>query len=163
VLSFRDAAIRSAERNHLINRDQASPPLWSADTATAKQALTRRLANLAAVSLLRVVDGLGFYLVGAVVAGCSRIHRRLGDICAGTVVIEEHFGYGVKVAALAVWTAVLVGAVWCSADLPDQRRSAFSLPEPGSCPSWSNRGVCVLHGRQFPCEHQEKVSVFGVG
>jgi len=70
------------------------------------------LAALAIRNLLRVVDGLGFYLVGAVVAGCSRIHRRLGDICAGTVVIEEHFGYGVKIAALAVWTAVLAGAGW---------------------------------------------------
>ncbi len=70
------------------------------------------LAVLAIRNLLRVVDGLGFYLVGAVVAGCSRIHRRLGDICAGTVVIEEHYGYGVKIAAIALWTAALVGAVW---------------------------------------------------
>lgn len=70
------------------------------------------LAALAIRNLLRVVDGLGFYLVGAVVAGCSRIHRRLGDICAGTVVIEEHFGRWVKLAALALWTAALAGAVW---------------------------------------------------
>ena len=51
-------------------------------------------------------------LVGAVVASCSRIHRRLGDICAGTVVIEEHFGYRVKIAAIALWTTVLASAVW---------------------------------------------------
>jgi uncharacterized RDD family membrane protein YckC len=69
-------------------------------------------AALAIRNLLRVVDGLGFYLVGAVIAGCSRIHRRLGDICAGTVVIEEHFGYGIKIAAVALWAAVLAGAVW---------------------------------------------------
>jgi uncharacterized RDD family membrane protein YckC len=70
------------------------------------------LAALAIRNLLRVVDGLGFYLVGAVVAGCSRIHRRLGDIGAGTVVIEEHFGYRVKIAAIALWTAILAGAIW---------------------------------------------------
>ena len=70
------------------------------------------LAALAIRNLLRVVDGLGFYLVGAVVAGCSRIHRRLGDICAGTVVIEEHFGYGVKLAVIALWTAFLAAAIW---------------------------------------------------
>jgi hypothetical protein len=58
------------------------------------------------------VDGLAFYLVGAMVAGCSKMHRRLGDICAGTVVIEEPFGYGAKIAAIALWTAVLAGAVW---------------------------------------------------
>ncbi len=70
------------------------------------------LAALAIRNLLRVLDGLGFYLVGAVVAGCSNTHRRLGDICAGTTVIEEHFGYRVKIAALALWTAVLAAAVW---------------------------------------------------
>ena len=70
------------------------------------------LAAFAIRNLFRVVDGLGFYLVGTVVAGCSRIHRRVGDMCAGTVVIEEHFGDWVKIAAVALWTAVLAGAVW---------------------------------------------------
>jgi uncharacterized RDD family membrane protein YckC len=70
------------------------------------------LAALAIRNLLRIVDGLAFYLVGAMVAGCSKRHRRLGDMCAGTVVIEEHFGYGVKIAAVVLWTAVLAGAVW---------------------------------------------------
>ena len=70
------------------------------------------LAALAIRNLLRIVDGLGFYLVGAVVAGCSKVHRRVGDICAGTIVIEEHFGDWVKIAAFALWTAVLAGAVW---------------------------------------------------
>lgn len=70
------------------------------------------LAAVAIRNLLRVVDGLGFYLVGAVVASCSRIHRRVGDMCAGTVVIEEHFGYGMKIAALVLWMAGLAGAVW---------------------------------------------------
>jgi hypothetical protein len=27
-------------------------------------------------------------------------------------VIEEHFGYGIKIAAVALWAAVLAGAVW---------------------------------------------------
>ena len=70
------------------------------------------LAAVAIRNLLRVVDGLGFYLLGAVVASCSRIHRRVGDMCAGTIVIEEHFGYGVKIAALVLWTAVLGSAFW---------------------------------------------------
>ena len=70
------------------------------------------LAILAIRNLLRVVDGLGFYLVGAAVAGCSSFRRRLGDICAGTVVIEEDFGSWVKFAVIALWTAVLAGAVW---------------------------------------------------
>jgi uncharacterized RDD family membrane protein YckC len=71
------------------------------------------LAVTAIRNVLRIVDGLGFYLVGAVVAACSDVRRRLGDICAGTVVIEEDFGYGVKIAAVALWVAVFAGAVWC--------------------------------------------------
>lgn len=70
------------------------------------------LVALAIRNLLRAVDGLGFYLVGVVVAGCSRIHRRLGDMCAGTVVIEDYFSYGVKIGVMVLWTAVLVGTVW---------------------------------------------------
>jgi len=97
------------------------------------------LAALAIRNLLRVVDGLGFYLVGAVVAGCSRIHRRLGDICAGTVVIEEHFGYGVKIAAIVLWAAVLGGAVWSvpricttNAALPSRYLNQVVVPVGGS-------------------------------
>ena len=73
---------------------------------------SRPLKAFAIRNLLRIVDGFGFYLVGVVVAGCSRIHRRLGDICAGTVVIESRFAYGVKIAAVMLWMAVLAGAVW---------------------------------------------------
>jgi uncharacterized RDD family membrane protein YckC len=70
------------------------------------------LAAFAIRNLLRVVDGLGFYLVGTLVAGCSRINRRVGDMCAGTVVIEEHLGEWVKIAAVALWATVLASAVW---------------------------------------------------
>jgi hypothetical protein len=72
----------------------------------------RPLAAFAIRNLFRIVDGFGFYLVGVVVAGCSRVRRRLGDICAGTVVIESPFASGVKIAAVMLWTAVLAGAVW---------------------------------------------------
>jgi uncharacterized RDD family membrane protein YckC len=85
------------------------------------------LAALAIRNLLRVVDGLGFYLLGAVVAGSSRIHRRLGDICAGTVVIEEQYGYGVKLIAVALWVAVLAGAVW---SVPRICKTNAALPSP---------------------------------
>ena len=70
------------------------------------------LLALAVRNLFRIVDGLGFYLVGAVVAGCSSLRRRVGDICAGTAVIEEEFGLGVKFLSVLLWAAVLAGAVW---------------------------------------------------
>src|SRR5262249_25046807 len=44
---------------------------------------------------LRIVDGMGFYLVGTVVAACSAARQRVGDIYARTAVIEEGFGSAV--------------------------------------------------------------------
>lgn len=35
----------------------------------------------------------------------------------------------------------------CSPDLRDQRRTAISLPEPGSCPGGSKRKICIFRGR----------------
>ena len=70
------------------------------------------LAASAIRNLLRIVDGLGFYLVGAMVAGCSRCHQRLGDLCAGTAVVEEEFSTARKMLALGLWIAVLSGASW---------------------------------------------------
>ena len=70
------------------------------------------LSACAVRNALRVVDGLGFYMVGAVVAGCSSVRQRLGDIYARTAVIEETFSSGLRVAAIALWVASLAAAVW---------------------------------------------------
>ncbi len=61
-------------------------------------------------NLLRSVDGLGFYLVGTVVAACSAARQRLGDLYARTAVIEESFGRVVRIAAVALWVASLAAA-----------------------------------------------------
>jgi hypothetical protein len=114
------------------------------------------LAALAIRNLLRVVDGLAFHLVGAIVAGCSKMHRRLGDICAGTVVIEEHLGYWVKIAAIALWTAVLAGAVWSVPRICETNAAPFSLPESGGCPGGAKRKVCLLDDCQFPVDAEKK-------
>src|SRR5207245_9431977 len=63
-------------------------------------------------NLRRLVDELGFYLVGGLVAGCSRFRQRLGDICAGTAVVEAEFGFGLKTVAVLLWTTVLARAGW---------------------------------------------------
>ena len=76
---------------------------------------TRRRSALMASAirnLLRIVDGFGFYLLGVMVASCSPRRQRLGDLWAGTAVVEEQFGTAKKVLALTAWAAVLAGAVW---------------------------------------------------
>ena len=79
------------------------------------------LSACAVRNVLRIIDGLGFYLVGTVVAGCSGIRQRIGDVYAHTAVIEENFGMGIRTAAVMLWIASLAGAGWavpriCSAN-----------------------------------------------
>lgn len=70
------------------------------------------LSACAVRNILRIVDGLGFYLVGTAVAACSGIRQRIGDICAQTAVIEESFGIAIRAAAIVLWIATLSGAAW---------------------------------------------------
>jgi uncharacterized RDD family membrane protein YckC len=70
------------------------------------------LSACAVRNLLRIIDGLGFYLVGTAVAACSEVGQRVGDICARTAVIEEKFGMGMRICAVVLWLATLGGAGW---------------------------------------------------
>lgn len=76
-------------------------------------------------NVLRIVDGLGLYLVGTAVAGCTDARQRIGDLFAKTAVVEQKFGIGLRVAAIMLWVATLAGAAWavpriCSANHPVQ-------------------------------------------
>ena len=70
------------------------------------------LAAAAIRNLMRIVDGFGLYLLGAVVAGCSRCRQRLGDLCAGTAVVEADFGIAGKACALLLCAGMASAAVW---------------------------------------------------
>lgn len=63
-------------------------------------------------NMLRIVDGLGFYLVGTIVAACSGARQRVGDIYARTAVIEESFRSVIRVAAIVLWIASLAASGW---------------------------------------------------
>jgi uncharacterized RDD family membrane protein YckC len=81
----------------------------------------RPFSTCALRNALRIVDGLGFYLVGTVVAACSGARQRVGDIYARTAVIEESFRSVVRVAAIVLWVGSLAAAGWevpriCSVD-----------------------------------------------
>ena len=72
----------------------------------------RSFSACAVRNVLRIIDGLGFYLVGTAVAACSAARQRVGDIYARTVVIEESFASSIRVAAVVLWMASLAGAGW---------------------------------------------------
>ncbi|MCU1271742.1 MAG: hypothetical protein JWN74_3036 [Acidobacteriaceae bacterium] len=79
------------------------------------------LSSCAVRNVLRVVDGIGFYLLGALVAACSGVRQRIGDMFAQTAVVEESYGVGIRVSAVIVLLATLAGAGYavpriCSVD-----------------------------------------------
>lgn len=63
-------------------------------------------------NLLRIVDGLGVYLVGFFIALFSRLRQRLGDHLAKTVVIEAAPGTFLRIVLVVIWLAVIAGAAW---------------------------------------------------
>ena len=83
-------------------------------------------------NLLRIVDGLVFYLVGTAVAACSEVRQRIGDICAHTAVVEEKFGIGLRICAVVLWLATLGGAGWmvpriCAVNNPSLSRDLSGI------------------------------------
>lgn len=86
------------------------------------------LAAAAIRNLLRFVDGLGFYLIGMIVAGCSPWRQRLGDLSAGTTVVDEEFGTVSKTLAMVAAMALLGGACWTVPKICSQQNEARQAP-----------------------------------
>lgn len=84
-------------------------------------------AACAVRNVLRIVDGLGLYLVGMVTAACSGVHQRIGDIYAQTAVIEESFGKAIRGTAVVLWVAILACAGWAVPRICSNNRA---LPTP---------------------------------
>ena len=95
------------------------------------------LAASAIRNLLRVIDGLGFYLVGTLVASCTKSRRRLGDICGGTFVVEGNISELARSAAVLGWLAVLGGAAWALPHICDR-------PKPLHAPQHLGRVVIEM-------------------
>ena len=62
-------------------------------------------------TLLRIIDGLFFYLVGFVVALCSKQRQRIGDHAAKTVVVEKQGGKGLRVVFAVLWLVLVGGGI----------------------------------------------------
>ncbi len=115
-------------------------------------------SSAAVRNVLRIVDGLGLYMVGTAVAVCSDVRQRIGDICAQTAVVEQGFGIGIKIAAIVLWVATLGGAGWavpriCSAN---QTVRANPVPNPAAHTGYLGQ-VVVRVGRT------ENAAYFRVG
>ncbi len=62
-------------------------------------------------NLLRVVDGIGVYLVGLVAALVSRSRQRLGDRLARTVVIERPLAVPARIVLAVIWAVAVTAGV----------------------------------------------------
>lgn len=82
------------------------------------------LAASAIRNLWRIVDGIAFYLVGALVASCSKFRRRIGDLSAGTYVIEGNLSEFMRAAAVLAWLALVGGGAWALPRLYAQPKPA---------------------------------------
>jgi len=86
------------------------------------------LAAAAIRNLLRFVDGLGFYIIGMIVAGCSPWRQRLGDLSAGTTVVDEEFGTVSKLLATVAAAAILCGAASAVPKICAQQNATRQAP-----------------------------------
>ncbi len=65
-------------------------------------------------NLLRVVDGLGLYLVGLFVALFSKRRQRIGDHLGGTVVVEHPTPTALRAATVFLWLVAVGSGIWFS-------------------------------------------------
>ena len=80
--------------------------------------------------------------------GCSPCRQRLGDLCAGTAVVEEEFSTGNKMLALALWIAVLPGAAWAVPRICSENNAKHNLgTESGRCSGRQNGTLCLFQSR----------------
>jgi uncharacterized RDD family membrane protein YckC len=69
-------------------------------------------------NLLRLVDSLAGYLVGAIVIMVTNRRQRMGDLAAGTIVTTRQSSRASRITALILALAIAVGGVVASYRLP---------------------------------------------
>lgn len=74
-----------------------------------------RAAAVAIRNALRVIDGVALYLIGFLLATFTRRRQRLGDVVAGTVVMEMPMSNGARAAMMVLAAALIVASVWIAA------------------------------------------------
>jgi len=92
----------------------------------------------------RAVDGLGFYLVGFLVAIFSRMRQRIGDHMAHSVVLERTVSEWRQGLMVLVWLVMLLGAALASGKIYNTATIDPQASGPARAMlrmSWSGRGI----------------------
>jgi uncharacterized RDD family membrane protein YckC len=69
-------------------------------------------------NVLRVVDGLALYLIGAIVIMVTSRRQRLGDLAAGSIVLTREVSRAMRITTLILALAIAAGGVVASYRLP---------------------------------------------
>jgi len=123
-------------------------------------------------NLLRIVDIIGVYLVGFLVAILSKRRQRIGDHVAGTVVVEASPKRILRAAAAFLWLALMVsgglGAVWMHRHATPLSAAESGAAVPPAAPEGGFASVTpeageVEEGIPAADQQQEEWSVFSTG
>jgi len=76
-----------------------------------------RLSAAAIRNAARIIDAIGFYTVGFLVALFSPRRQRLGDHLATTVVVVVPVHWAARAGLLLLWLAAMAGSLWLSGSL----------------------------------------------
>ena len=83
-------------------------------------------------NLMRLIDGLGVYLLGFLVALFSKLRQRLGDHLAKTVVVESPLGTVGRSVMVVLWLAFVGGGSWLAYAIHQGAPTAASAPPSAS-------------------------------
>ncbi|HVR44098.1 MAG TPA: RDD family protein [Thermoanaerobaculia bacterium] len=76
-----------------------------------------KFASSAIRNVMRLVDGIGLYLIGFFVALFSPRRRRIGDYLAGTAVVELPVPPFARAALIVTWIVIVAACVWIAGAL----------------------------------------------
>ncbi len=62
-------------------------------------------------NLMRFIDGIGVYLIGAISVMLTKRNQRLGDLAAGTIVVRHEAGRAVRVVSLIAAIILIIAGV----------------------------------------------------
>ncbi len=97
-------------------------------------------------TLLRVVDGAAFYVVGAILVIVTKRHQRLGDFAAGSVVVRRETARWAKIAALLTVLVLIAAGISGAVVMGKQSGRASTILQPATSPSTLSLGTGLRSG-----------------
>lgn len=102
-------------------------------------------------TLLRVVDGAAFYVVGAILVIVTKRHQRLGDLAAGSIVVRRETARWAKISALiAILLLIAAGIAGAVVMARSATRGPTATVTPPAAPSTPSAGTGLGAGSPSP-------------